>query len=56
MALLLLLLQQHLLLPLWQDCFLSEYIKAKETTLERVTFYADWSELSWSGRAQPILA
>ena len=29
---------------------------AKETTLERAAFWAGWSELSWSGRAQPILA
>ena len=28
----------------------------KETTLERAAFWAGWSELSWSGRAQPILA
>ena len=28
----------------------------KETTLERAAFKAGWSELTWSGRAQPVLA
>ena len=29
---------------------------SKETILERADFYAGWSELSWFGRAQPVLA
>ena len=28
--------------------------ETKETTLERAAFLAGWSELSWSGRAQPV--
>ena len=28
----------------------------KETKLERAAFQAGWSELSWFGRTQPVLA
>ena len=31
-------------------------VGSKEATLERADFQAGWSELSWSGRAQPVLA
>ena len=34
----------------------SEFVIVKETTLERAAFYAGWSELSWSGRTQLVLA
>ena len=35
---------------------LLERMLTKEATLERADFQAGWSELSWSGRAQPVLA
>ena len=31
-------------------------VGSKETTLERAIFQAGWSQLSWSGRALPVLA
>ena len=36
----------------WHQVFMLD----KETTLERAAFQAGWSELLWSGRAQPALA
>ena len=31
-------------------------VQHKETTLERAAFLTGWSELSWSGRTQPVIA
>ena len=31
-----------------------QLVGIKETILERADFYADWFELKWSGRTQPI--
>ena len=39
-----------------QQLSLFSNASSKETTLERADFYAGWSELSWSGRAQSIVA
>ena len=33
-----------------------DFISYKETTLERAASWAGWSELSWIGRAQPVMA